>query len=114
MGNFVFQDLNRFGQVWRENDPPLVNGAEPLVAPSNVSTDAPDSAPRRTPWWATLWYLTHLSIVGAALITLASAPPESYYALPTWQAIPLGCALALLLWGITLAVRARTRPQETP
>jgi hypothetical protein len=40
MGNFVFQDLDFPRTVWREGDPPLVNGSGPVI-------DNPPAAKRR-------------------------------------------------------------------
>jgi hypothetical protein len=88
---------------------PLVDDAPPVVPDEPEATVAP--APLRI--WsvvALLWYIVHMSIVGAAYIYVMSYPLES--ADKQWQAIPLGAVMALLLWALTLTVRRLAR-QET-
>jgi hypothetical protein len=87
--------------------PPLIAGAPP-GAPADEAEPPMTTVRRGAPWWAVLWYIGHISIVGAAYITLLSQPQETLGG-PAWQAIPIGSAAALLLWGITLTVRKRAR-----
>lgn len=81
---------------------PLVDGEPPVIP------DAPPAAPR----WPTvrsmlavLWYLIHISVYGACVITLLRYSLEQAEYVAHWQqALPIGGTVALALWGITLMV----------
>jgi hypothetical protein len=90
--------------VYREGDPPLVAGAPPVELEPE-----PETARRGLPWWAVLWYICHVSIIGGAFITHISYTRGDTYELGSWLAGPIGIAAALALGGITLVVWRRTR-----
>ena len=87
---------------------PLINDLYVPAEPEGASE--PERAPLR-PWvvLVLLWYICHVSLIGASYIYLIQYPLEP--ADHVWQAIPLGWVVALALWAMTLFVRRRVRKE---
>ncbi len=108
MGNFVFQDLEHFPKtVWREGDPPLINGTGPVV-----DAQQPDPKPRSLRPLLWLGVIACIAI-GARLVALlltritddlrlASAPLTIR---PTWITICVSAWVGLCLLAIVRAWR---------
>ena len=87
----------------------------PLIDDAYVPAEPePDAQPEYTPprlhpcvVLAMLWYIAFAAILGASYLYMIQYPFES--ADHVWQAIPIGALVALLAWGVTLALRRCAR-----
>lgn len=113
MGNFVFQDLESFPRtIWQEGDPPLVNGAGPVIEPVQPATDRSG-----LPHWALWLGVLVCVVVGARLVDLLltlilndlrlAGAPLPYR--PPWIGVGVGSWLIICLLAI---VRARRRAHD--
>jgi hypothetical protein len=67
MGNFVFQDLENFPKtVWREGDPPLVNGTGPVIEHKTPEPSARPGGARQLLWLGVIACI----VIGARLVSV--------------------------------------------
>lgn len=99
-----------YGRVYPqpEDAVPLIDDV--YVPPEPEPVDDPPTRLRLCALLALLWYIAFAAISGAAYIYVLRYPLEP--ADHVWQAIPIGVAVALLLWGITLTVRRCARREN--
>jgi hypothetical protein len=97
MSQFKFVNLE-YGTVY---PPPLTNGNPPAQPQPD---DAPRPSPRTWAVLAALWYICHLAIVGAVIVTLL-VDAEGFCTSPLQPVAAVPVALAL--WAVTLFMARR-------
>jgi hypothetical protein len=95
MGNFVFQDLDFQRTVWRQGDPPLVNGSGPVIEPEPTAKPA---YPHLLLWLGVLACIAIGARLVALLVTEVFYPPipmteDVVYRMP-------GATIAVGVWCI--------------
>ena len=84
---------------------PLVDGGAPVVPESQPEYDPPRLHICRV--LLVFWCIGFAAMLGSSYIYVLSYPLEP--ADHVWQAIPIGALVALLAWGVTLALRRCAR-----